>query len=160
MRVLLFVLFLCLAPIASAQESFQPGHTNDILQVRFSPDSTKLASYSWGDGWLCYWDVTSARLLWKSKTGFIQKADERYNLEAFGWNEDASLLYTRSENGTFQTWDAKTGKILAVTETNPNEKAFGRNKISIRKDNSNFYLRNPKTGEDMAKNVFPNWLRL
>jgi hypothetical protein len=86
--------------------------------------------------------------LWKSRTGFIQKADEHANIEAFGWNEDSSLLYTRAENGTFQTWETSTGKILFVAETNPNEKAFARIKISIRKDYSNFYLHNSETGAE------------
>jgi hypothetical protein len=147
-------LVLFLAPMGAGQASFQPGHTHDILQVRFSPDSTKLASYSWGDGWLCYWDVASGQLLWKSRTGFIQKADEHANIEAFGWNQDSSLLYTRSENGTFQTWDARTGRILSFSETNPDETALARTKISIRKDYSNFYLHNSETGEDTTIKMF------
>jgi hypothetical protein len=149
MRRLLF-LILFSSVTASGQGKFQPGHTHDILQVRFSPDATKLASYSWGDGWLCYWDVPGSRLLWKSKTGFIQKANEHANIDAFGWNDDASLLYTRSENGTFQTWDASTGKLLAVSEANPNEKAFARTKVTVRKDYLNFYLSNPDTGKEVA----------
>ncbi len=119
-RLLLIFLFLFLVPIALAvQTKFQTGHTHDILRVKFSPDGNKLASYSWGDGWLCYWDVENGQLLWKAKTGFIRTADERYNLVDFGWSEDLGLLYSKSENATFQTWDAKTGRAVSVSENNP-----------------------------------------
>lgn len=113
-----------------------------------------LFSYSAGDGWLCYWNVTTAQLLWKSKTEFIRKAEELANLEQFGWNEDQTLVYSRSQ--AFQTWDANTGKILSVSDTNPAERAFAEstNKISVRKDYSNFYLTNSKTNQESTIKAF------
>jgi hypothetical protein len=56
---------------------------------------------------------------------------ERYNLEDFGWNEDLTLLYSRSENGTFQTWDATSGRILSDTETSPKSDVFGKTQQRI-----------------------------
>ncbi len=94
------------------------------MKVKFSPDDSKLVSYSWGDGWLCYWDLRTRQLLWKSKTGFIEKAYEHPNLEDFGSDKNMGLLYSRSENETFQAWDAKTGRILSVSESNPDNEAF------------------------------------
>jgi hypothetical protein len=141
------------ASVAAAQQrSFTTGHTHDILKVEFSPDDTKLISYSWGDGWLCYWDLTYRQLIWKSKTSFIQKADERYNLEDFGWSEDNGLIYARSENGRFATWEASSGKLISVAETNPNEKAFSTTlqKLSVTKDYHNFYLTRSDTQEKVS----------
>src|SRR5262249_44832931 len=53
------------------------------------------------------------------------------------------------ENGTFQTWDAKTGRILSVSEANPNDQAFIKKprKVSVKTDYLNFYLTNPETAE-------------
>jgi hypothetical protein len=135
---------------------FQTGHTHDILSVKFSPDDSKLVSYSAGDGWLCYWDVKTGQLLWKSKTGFIRKAAERWNLEDFGWNGDQSLIYSRSQNGTFQTWDAKSGRILSLSETIPAEKVFTEStkRISVTKDYSSFCLTNSETNEKSTIKAF------
>jgi WD40 repeat protein len=154
--VQLFVLALVCQGGSAQELRFQVGHTNDILNVKFSPDDSKLISYSAGDGWLCYWDVTTGQLLWKSKTEFIRKAEERANLEQFGWNKDQSLVYSRSRNGAFQTWDANSGRILSVSEANPAERAFGEsgNKISVRKDYENFYLTNSETNQRSTIKVF------
>jgi len=144
---------LFLAPIAStAQTKFQSGHTHDILKVKFSPDGSKLVSYSWGDSWLCYWDVGSGQLLWKARTNFIQKADERYNLKEFGWSGDFSLLYSRSENGTFQTWDTKTGRVILVSESDPRPEASGKTekRISVTTDHINFHLHDSVTNQDIT----------
>ena len=149
----LALLFLFLLTIASsAQTKFQAGHTHDILKVKFSPDGSKLVSYSWGDSWLCYWDVRSGQLLWKRNTTFIEKADERYNLEEFGWSDDFSLLYSRSENGTFQTWDSKTGKLIQVSESDPRPKALSKieKRISVTKDYRNFYLHDSVANHDIT----------
>jgi hypothetical protein len=157
-RSLLPILVLSLfCQITSAQEvRFQSGHTHDILKVKFSPDDRRLISYSWGDGWLCYWDVTTRQLLWKSKTDFIRKAEEHANLEQFGWSADESLVYSKSENGTFQTWDAKTGRIHSVSESNPAESAFAesRKNISVTKDYVNFYLTNSETNQKTTIKAF------
>ena len=152
-RLLFVLLFLFLFPIVpTAQTKFQAGHTHDILRVKFSPDGSRLVSYSWGDSWLCYWDVRSGQLLWKGKTTFIEKADERYNLEEFGWSDDFSLLYSTSENGTFQTWDIKTGKVITVSENDPRPKASGKTekRISVSKDQGNFYLHDSIANHDFT----------
>jgi hypothetical protein len=150
--ILTFWILLVFNGATAQQKQFQSGHTHDILRVEFSPDDNRLISYSWGDGWLCYWDVISGQLLWKSQTNFIQKSDERSNLEDFGWSEDNRLIYSRSENGRFETWEASSGKLISVSETNPNENAFARTvrKISITKDYQNFYLTRSDTQERVS----------
>ena len=89
------------------------------MEIRFSPDDSQLISYSADDGNFILWDVKSGRQIWSRETGFIRKIKERINLKEFYWSADSKALVTKSENGTFQTWDSSTGKILAVTETKP-----------------------------------------
>lgn len=49
--ILLICLLLPLTVPAPAQEfPFQPGHTHDLLEVKFSPDNSKLISYSFDFG--------------------------------------------------------------------------------------------------------------
>jgi WD40 repeat protein len=103
-RLASILLSLLLVPIASsAQTKFQTGHTHDILEVKFSPDDSQLISYSWGDGRLCLWNVRDGILVWVSKTEFIQKKEESYNLKEFYWSVDGDYLVTKSLNDTFQT---------------------------------------------------------
>src|SRR6266498_799074 len=121
MRRLLPVFVLALlCQINSAQDvRFQTGHTHDILKVKFSPDDRQLISYSWGDGRLCLWDVERGHLLWMTHTEFIQKGTEYYNLQEFYWSKDGRFIVTKSDNGTYQSWDSTTGKILDVSGKRP-----------------------------------------
>ena len=111
MKTLFLTLTLLLFVQLTLAQDFA-GHTNDILKVKFNPEATQLISYSAGDGWLCLWDVKSGRLLWRSKTEFIQKADEYYALTSFAFSPDEHLIASGSGNGTIQLWDATTGKFL------------------------------------------------
>ncbi|MBS1807330.1 MAG: hypothetical protein JST84_03955 [Acidobacteria bacterium] len=111
-------LLLCFAHLTSAQVSpFQPGHRNHIWGVKFCPDDRHLLSYTEGNLYL--WDVASGRVLWQAETWFIRKLRESFDLQEFAWSQDEQFLVTKSANGTYQTWDANTGQILAVTEQAP-----------------------------------------
>jgi WD40 repeat protein len=137
--LLLLFLLLFSAPLISAQDVlFQTGHTHDILEVKFSPDDSQLISYSAGDRRLCLWDVKSGRLLWMTKTEFVQRGNESYNLKEFYWSENGNFVVTKSMNGTYQTWDAKTGKILSLGEAKPDVKLISPNRkmISFTKDHN------------------------
>lgn len=151
MKILFLLLFLLLFPLnTSAQEyPFQVGHTHDILEVKFSPDDTQLISYSAGDGRFCLWEVKSGRLLWVTKTEFIQRGDEYYNLKEFYWSENGNFIITKSMNGTYQTWNAKTGKILTISEAQPGIKLISPNKksLSITKDYDKISIANGVTKE-------------
>ena len=116
---LTLLVFLLVQSGSAQRPQSAPAHTNDISEVKFSPDATKLISYSAGDGWLILWDVKSSRLLWKTKTEFIQKADEYYTLRCFAFSPDQNLIASGSGNGTVQLWDAKTGKFLWRAEAHP-----------------------------------------
>jgi WD40 repeat protein len=111
-RLLTTCLLLFFTQIISAQEfPFQPGHTHDLLEVKFSPDKSRLISYSHDDG-IYFWDVVSGRLLWRHQTTFIQKADEYYTLTSFAFSPDQNLIASGSGNGTVQLWDAQSGRFL------------------------------------------------
>lgn len=151
MRKLLpaFVLAL-LCQINSAQEvRFQTGHTHDILKVKFSPDDRQLISYSAGDGRLCLWDVEKGHLLWMTRTEFIQKGTEYYNLQEFYWSKDGRFVVTKSHNGTYQSWDSTTGKILDVSGKRPDIMLIAEQpgKLPVNKDVEDFNVSNPKTKE-------------
>lgn len=132
------------------------AHTHDILAVKFSPDDSQLISYSWGDGKLILWDVKSGYLLWYTRTEFVEKADERYNLQEFYWSADGKSIVTKSENATYQAWDAATGKIQAVYENRPEIVLFEDKPrpISVSKDYSNFYLLDSRTGSKFTLKQF------
>jgi len=141
MKKILFIFFtvLSLAQFTNAQETyFQTGHTHDILEVHFSPDDAQLVSYSAGDGRFILWDVKSGRQIWTRKTSFIRKANENTNLKGFYWSTDGKTLVTKSANGTYQTWDALTGNILALAETKPEIELItpSKKEISYTKDYS------------------------
>jgi hypothetical protein len=142
------LLLTTLVQISAAREALiQTGHTHDILAVKFSPNDAQLISYSWGDGRLCLWDLSTGYLIWMAKTEFIQKSVERYNLQEFHWSQDMQLIITKSENGTYQTWDIRTGEILSVSEQPPNAVLFPEkeNKFSVINDHDSFYLTDPES---------------
>jgi WD40 repeat protein len=93
------------------------GHTHDIVEVKFTPDATKLLSYSAGDGWLILWEVRSRCVLWRAKTEFIQRGNEYYTLTCFAFSPDQKLIASGSGNGTVQLWEAQTGKLLWRADT-------------------------------------------
>src|SRR5215470_10701370 len=117
--VSLFILLTLVAVVNSQKTKPPSAHTHDILAVRFSPDDTELLSYSWGDGWLILWEVRTGYLIWKAKTDLVQRANEQSNLEEFYWSEDGQFIVTKSENETYQSWDAKTGELVGFFENAP-----------------------------------------
>lgn len=111
--LLLIIVVLIFGQWARAQDvPFQATHRGSIYKVRFSPNGTKLVSYSSGNQELGLWDVPSGRLIWSRPISFIQKADEYYSLSAFAWSPDQNFIATGGGNGTVQLWDAATGNFL------------------------------------------------
>lgn len=155
---LTFALLLFSQSFAAQDIFFQTGHTNDILEVKFSPDDNQLISYSAGDGWFCLWDVKSRRLLWKTETSFIRKANERINLKEFYWSKNGEFLITKSVNKTYQTWNSQTGKIISVTETKPSIDVISpvKKNISIAKDYDDFSVVDFETKETRLIKKFGN----
>jgi len=115
---ILVVLFaFAVAPTLRAQTPpLQITQKNPFYWVRFSPNGSKLLSYSVVNQDLALWDVPNTRVLWKRPVGFIQKADERYVLETIAWSSSEKLIATGSANGTVQLWAAETGKFLWQAE--------------------------------------------
>lgn len=95
----------------AVQEHIQAGHTHDVIGVKWSPDDEQFISYSGGDDSLKLWEVKSARLLWSSRTTFIQQKEEHYALTKLAWSPDQKLIASGSGNGMIQLWDAQTGKL-------------------------------------------------
>jgi WD40 repeat protein len=111
--IFFFLSILSFTGFAVAQSSdSQAWHTNDITEIKFNKDATKLISNSAGDGWLFFWDVPSGRLIWRNKTGFIQRGDEYYTLTSFAFSPDENYIASGSGNGTVALWDAKTGHLV------------------------------------------------
>ena len=147
------LIVLSFAGIVDGQRTkSSPGHTHDILAVKFSPDDSQLLSYSWGDGWLILWEAKSGYLIWRAKTELVQRANERYNLQEFHWSEDGQFVLTKSQNGTHQTWDAKTGELVGVFDKSPDLKLKSQitTRISVKKDSAYFYLLDRATKLDFA----------
>lgn len=115
--IFFFLTVLSFAGLAVAQSSdSQAWHTNDITEIKFNKGATKLISNSAGDGWLFFWDVQSGRLIWRNKTGFIQRGDEYYTLTSFAFSADENYIASGSGNGTVALWDAKTGHLVWRTD--------------------------------------------
>lgn len=94
----------------------QTGHTNAILEVRWSPNDTLLLTYSAADGFLNVWQMPQAKLLSTIEDSAIKiRGDDKRALRAFAWSDDSRLIATGSENGTAQVWEAETGKLLWST---------------------------------------------
>src|SRR5215510_16151053 len=83
----------------AAQAPIQAGHTQDVIEVKWSPDDERLISYSGGDDYIRLWEVKTARLLWSARTTFIQQKDEHYTLTNFAWSPDQSLIASGGRNG-------------------------------------------------------------
>ena len=112
-----FLLILLFSGLAFGQASdSQAWHTRDITKIKFNKDATKIISNSAGDGWLFLWDVRSGRLIWRNKTGFIQRGDEYYTLTSFAFSPEENFLASGSGNGTVALWDAKTGHLIWRTD--------------------------------------------
>lgn len=136
------------ATIVLAQEVFfQPGHALPILAVKFSPDDEQLISYSAADQMMCLWDVRSGRLIWRAKTGFVRKCYESSNIEEFCWTDDGRTIITKSMNGSWQTWDAKTGTIISLSDTEPGIRlaAPHRKALDVVEDGADIVIRDPET---------------
>lgn len=88
---LLFILSFAGLTFGQSSDS-QAWHTTDITEIKFNKDATKLISNSAGDGWLFLWDVQSGRLIWRNKTGFIQRGDEYYTLTSFAFSPHETTL--------------------------------------------------------------------
>lgn len=118
MRILLLLAFLLIFSLGtrSQEPNFQFTHKGNVLHVKFSPDGSKLVSYSSGNQDMGLWDVAAGRLIWKRPISFIQKADEYYTLNSIAWSPDQSAIATGSGNGTIQLWDARTGNLRWIAD--------------------------------------------
>jgi WD40 repeat protein len=133
-----------------AQEHIQAGHTQDVIEIKWSPDDERLISYSGGDDYIRLWEVKSGSLLWSARTAFIQQKDEHYSLTNFAWSPDQSLIASGSGNGMIQVWDAQTGKL----RWNVRAHAEYVNALVFSKDGK--YLVSSGLGED-DKNEIKTW---
>ena len=95
----------------------QRGHTNAILEVRWSPNESLLLTYSAADGLLNVWRMPQGKLVTTIEDSTIKrKGKDKRALRAFAWSDDSHLIATGSENGTTQVWEAETGRLLWTTQ--------------------------------------------
>lgn len=112
--LLLGILFISLIRSVQGSDSaglpLQVGHRENINEVSWSPDNTKLLSHSWGDSSLRLWDVKTGRQIWSVNVLFIQKEVETSTLISFDWSADQKLIASTGYNGSVQLWDAENGR--------------------------------------------------
>ena len=137
---------------------FQQGHTHDILDVAFSPDDKQLISYSVADGWLILWELETKRVIWRSETGFLRKPPGSSRIRTFYWSEDGKRLITGNVNGTFQTWDLKTGDILTNSDSKPDIeiKEPVRSNTNLYRESTKLVVRKPGVANPVTLPKFGN----
>ena len=84
-----------------ARVAVMKGHTGDILDVAFSPDSEVLATAATDDA-ARLWEVPSGESV-GSLTGHTGAVN------AVGFNRDGTAVITASSDGTVRFWDATSG---------------------------------------------------
>jgi WD40 repeat protein len=100
----------------ASQLPLQTGHTNAILEVRWSPNDKLILTYSAADGFLNVWRMPEGKLITTIEDSAVKvRGDDKRALRAFAWSDDDRLIATGSENGTAQVWEAETGKLLWST---------------------------------------------
>ncbi len=95
-------------PIGTRLLTFQ-GHTNAVIAVAWSPDSTRLASGS-HDKTIQIWDASNDRLF-RTCTGHSG------DVNAVIWSPDGTRLASGSGDKTIQIWDANSGRLVLTTYT-------------------------------------------
>jgi len=82
------------------------GHTEAILSVAFSPDSTKLASGS-GDTTIRLWDTLTG-------TPYAECRGHKNWVLFVSWSPDGKKLASGSMDKTIRIWEAQTGKQIGL----------------------------------------------
>ncbi|MGH2682893.1 MAG: BTAD domain-containing putative transcriptional regulator [Actinomycetota bacterium] len=79
---------------------------SEVVDVRFSPDGTRLATAD-GDGMVRVWDARTGALR-------LMLSGHTSSVEAVDFSPDGSVLASGSLDGTVRVWDAATGRELLV----------------------------------------------
>lgn len=121
---------------SSKPEPFQRGHTRDVTRVSLSPDATKIASYSAGEGELRVWDIASRRALWSARIESQRRAAHSGSRSITGitWSGDGEILGTGTTDGNVTAWRTRSGeKLWSSGECQPyvNVLAFNENGDAI-----------------------------
>ncbi|KAI9770372.1 MAG: hypothetical protein M1839_003214 [Geoglossum umbratile] len=101
------------------------GHSNSVLSVAFSPDSTRLASAS-GDYTVKIWDASSGECLQtlKGHSDWVQSV---------AFSPDSTWLASASSDYTVKIWDASSGECLQTL-------SIAKTLFNISIDTSGLYL--------------------
>lgn len=78
-----------------------PGHSEAVLSVQFSPDSTKLASGS-GDTTVRFWDIYT-------QTPLFTCTGHKNWVLCIAWSPDGKMLLSGSKDGELRLWEPTTG---------------------------------------------------
>ncbi|MGA2296281.1 MAG: T9SS type A sorting domain-containing protein [FCB group bacterium] len=82
-----------------------PGNFSPILDVRYSPDGSKIAcAGNWGDTIVNLWDAKTKSLINTIPTG---SSNFKFN-----FSPDGNKIITGSDNNSIYLWDANTGTLL------------------------------------------------
>lgn len=86
--------------ISQCSASIQ-GHANNIVELYFSPDGTRLATGS-GDCTVRFWDV------WTATPKFTCKGHKHW-VQCIAWAPDGKSLASGSQDNEIRVWDPETG---------------------------------------------------
>ena len=111
------------------------GHTDIVNSVRFSPDSSVLASGEW-DGNIRLWDVATGQLE-KTITGHEK------GVPSIVYSPDGAIFMSGSWDNTIRIWDVDTDKPLKTITANVTElENEGVNAMSLSPDGGDDCQRN------------------
>jgi WD40 repeat protein len=113
-KIALFALLLTGPSVAEPVGTLQKGHTQDIIQVLWSDDSTRLLSYSAGDSEIRVWDVPNARMLWRTKTDPPENSVAGAPAPtSFAWAPNGVSIAVGWSTGLVQLRNARNGDLMA-----------------------------------------------
>lgn len=87
----------------SAETLLRQGHGYAEFFVEFSPDESRLATFSW-EGVLRVWDMRTRRLLWQ------KKAADSWP-QALAFSVDGKKVYSSGFDGILRVWSVEKGRL-------------------------------------------------
>ncbi len=134
------------------------GHSDTLLSVAWSPDGTRLLAGNI-DGTLDLWDANTGKHLaaWTGHSPEPSGKGGAWALAVFAaaWSPDGQRIASTREDNIVQLWEARTGRVLSVLQTNvgsANIVAWSPDghTLAVSNDLGSVQLWNAQTGKNLA----------